>query len=470
MPTRRAFSLIGGLALLLGLAVAAPSPAAGGLDTTFGAGGRVRIQFGLGQDRASEAFAGAVARAGHLVVAGSATNASGGLNLLLVRYLSNGALDNSFGFGGSVVTQVGLGPFPSSTGVGLALQPDGRLLVASSATDEFGSPAFGLSRFDSAGNLDETFGIRGSVISQLGSGASQRPSSEPIALARQSDGKPLLVGKGSDRAGHDQVVVARYTATGLDPTYGSAGSVVAQLGAGSERFSEGLAVALGRGQRAVVAGNATERSGREQVAVMRLTGSGLFDRSFAQRGVRLAQLGRGAAPTSRALAVAVLRDQRVVIAGDATDTRGRQAVLLARFTASGRVDRTFGNRGRVLVQVGTRCSQCVSSAPYSSVDTIALAPGGKIVVAGQASTSRGYAVLLARFTSRGRQDRTFGRRGFRLTQLGNRCTPGCDAPAALSNAETLLLRRDGRMFVAGRATDRAGNNMVAAARYRPRAR
>ena len=290
-----------------------------------------------GSEPASEAFAGAVDRAGHLIAAGNATNSQDGLNLLIVRYLSNGALDNSFGFGGSVVTQVGLGPFPTSNGIGVSVQPDGKVVVASNATDEFGAPAFALSRFTTAGVLDDTFGTRGTTVSQLGSGVTEAASSEPIAMGRQQDGKLLLVGKGTDRAGNDQIVVARYTATGLDRDYGSQGSVVAQLGVGSERFSEGVAVAFGRGQRAVVVGNATDSRGREQVAIMKLTASGILDRSFGQRGIRLAQLGTGSAPSSRALAVAVTSDQRIVVAGDASDKKGQQAVAVARFTASGQV-------------------------------------------------------------------------------------------------------------------------------------
>jgi uncharacterized delta-60 repeat protein len=458
------------MVLLCALGWAAAAQGAGGLDTRFGAGGRARVQFGVGSEPSSEAFAATVDRAGHLVATGNATNSRDSLNLLIVRYLSNGALDNSFGFGGSVVTQVGLGPFPSSNGVGVASQVDGKLIVASSATDDFGFNAFALSRFTPAGTLDETFGTRGTILTQLGSAVTDAPSSEPIAMVQQHDGKLLLVGKGTDRAGNDQVVVARYTATGLDREYGSQGSVVAQLGVGSERFSEGLGVALARGQRAVVVGNATDAKGREQVAIMKLTTSGLLDNSFGQRGVRLAQLGLGPAPSSRALAVAITSDQRIVVVGDASDRHGNQAVAIARFTASGRYDKKFGRNGRIVVQLGSRCSRCSSTAPLSSADAVAIAPGGKVLVGGQASNGNGYNVLLARFTSRGRADRTFGSKGRRLTQLGTACSPGCDSSAPLSGAEALLLRGDGRMFVAGRATNRAGNNLVAAARYRPSAR
>jgi uncharacterized delta-60 repeat protein len=459
------------LVAMLGLLVGATAAyAAGGLDTHFGSGGRVRVQFGVGTEPSSEAFAGVVDRAGHLVATGNATNSQDGLNLLIVRYLSNGALDSSFGFGGSVVTQVGLGPFPTSNGVGVTTQPDGKLIVASSATDDFGFPAFALSRFTPSGALDDSFGARGTIVTQLGSAVTDAPSSEPIAMVAQHDGKLLLVGKGSDRAGNDQVVVARYTGTGLDRDFGSQGSVVAQLGQGSERFSEGLAVALGRGQRPIVVGNATDKAGREQVAMMRLTASGVLDQTFGQRGVRLAQLGTGSAPSSRALAVVVLANQRIVVVGDATDGKGHQAVAIARFTSSGRYDKNFGKNGRLVVQLGTPCPQCSSEGAFSSADSVAVAGGGKILIGGQASSRGGYNVLLARFTSRGRLDRTFGAKGHRLTQLGTRCSPGCDAPAALSGAEAILMRRDGGIFVTGRATDRAGNNVVASARYRPSAR
>jgi uncharacterized delta-60 repeat protein len=463
----RGLAAVAALAVMVGASVA---EAAGGLDSSFGSGGRVRLQFGVGSEPGSEAFAGAVDRSGHFIATGSATNSQNGLNLLIVRYLSNGALDNTFGFGGSVVTQVGLGPFPSSTGIGVSVQPDGKVVVASNATDEFGASAFALSRFTVAGVLDDTFGTRGTIVTQLGSSVTEAAASEPIAMGRQQDGKLVLVGKGTDRAGNDQIVVARYTSEGLDRDFGSQGSVVAQLGAGSERFSEGLAIAFARGQRIVIAGNATDASGREQVAIMRLTPSGVLDRTFGQRGVRLAQLGTGAAPSSRALAVAVTPDQRIVLAGDASDRKGQQALAVARLTASGRYDKKFDKNGRAVIQFGSRCAQCASDAAFSSADTIAIAPGGKVLLGGQASSSNGYNVLVARLTSSGRVDRTFGSKGHRLTQLGTRCSPGCDSPAALSGAEALLLRPGGAFFVTGRATDRAGNNVVATARYRPSAR
>src|SRR5262245_15056175 len=113
----RRTALAGLAGLLLSATVA---QAAGGLDSHFGAGGRVRLQLGVGREPSSEAFGGAIDQAGHLVATGNATNGQDGLNLLIVRYLSNGALDSSFGFGGSVITQVGLGPFPSSNGIGVS--------------------------------------------------------------------------------------------------------------------------------------------------------------------------------------------------------------------------------------------------------------------------------------------------------------------------------------------------------------
>jgi uncharacterized delta-60 repeat protein len=454
------------LALLVGVALEARAQAGGALDRSFGNGGRVRTQLGVGQVPSSEAFAALIQPTGHVVVAGNATGSQGGLQVALVRYQSNGDLDGAFGLGGSVVTQLGAGAFPSSSAVGVVRQPDGKLVIGGPFTDEFGNLAFGLARVEPNGVVDQTFGARGAIVHQIGATSSEPAGSQPIALLRQADGKLVMVGKATDRSGNDQVTIARYTGSGPDPTYGSGGRNVLQLGAGTEPFSEATAVAFARGEKTIVAGDATDRAGREQVSVTRFNKGGTVDRTFASRGTRLVQLGLGRTPASRALAVAVLSNQKIVVAGDATDRQGRQAVLVARLTASGRLDRTFGDRGRVVAQLGARCRDCFGLSPHSSVDTIVIQPNGKILVGGQRSGASGYAFLVARFTSRGRLDRTFGSRGRLITQPALPCGSSCDTPAGLSNVEAMIRRRDGRIVVAGRATDRAGNNVIATARFR----
>jgi uncharacterized delta-60 repeat protein len=104
----------------------------GTLDTAFGNGGKVITQIG-GNDLIM-----AMARApddpeGKIVVAGTGND-----DFALARYNADGTLDVSFGSGGKVTTPIGV---RNDTAFGIALAPDGKIVVAGSsddgATDDF---------------------------------------------------------------------------------------------------------------------------------------------------------------------------------------------------------------------------------------------------------------------------------------------------------------------------------------------
>ena len=140
-PTRLGTLVACGLALgLPGGASAAP----GDLDPAFGQGGRVTTSFGNTDDRAWDAV---VQPDGRIVVAGS--NGFGpGSGFALARYLPDGSLDPTFSGDGKLTTN-----FPAGYGraLGVALQPDGKIVAAGSADQ------FAVARYNSDGTLDETF-------------------------------------------------------------------------------------------------------------------------------------------------------------------------------------------------------------------------------------------------------------------------------------------------------------------------
>lgn len=75
-------------------------------------------------------------------------------------------LDPSFGTDGKVVTD-----FTGSTDVGLAMviQPDGKILVGgSTANTDTNGTDYGLARYNSEGSLDQTFGTGGKVLTDVG--------------------------------------------------------------------------------------------------------------------------------------------------------------------------------------------------------------------------------------------------------------------------------------------------------------
>src|SRR5438093_8754306 len=119
--------------LILCLAAALPSPLAlhvaaqtaqGTLDATFGTGGKVTTDFAGDTD---EAFAVALQTDGKIVVAGEAKTGYSREDFALARYNTNGTLDTTFGTGGKVTTD-----FAGHTdqAFAVALQTDGKIVVA----------------------------------------------------------------------------------------------------------------------------------------------------------------------------------------------------------------------------------------------------------------------------------------------------------------------------------------------------
>jgi uncharacterized delta-60 repeat protein len=107
---------------------------------------------------------------------------------------------------GTITTSFGQGSDPYSGATALALQPDGKLVVAGWANqpDSF-TFAFVLARYTPTGRLDTTFGGEGKVLTTFGSG-----SHDAWGMALQPrDGRVVLVGATTAR-GNADFALARY--------------------------------------------------------------------------------------------------------------------------------------------------------------------------------------------------------------------------------------------------------------------
>ena len=111
----------------------------------------------------------AIQNDGKIVVAGSVTDPTTfDDEFALARYNTNGKLDATFGTGGEVITS--FGPDSSSDAASLAIQPDGEIVVAGTVED-FSSgftQGFGLVRYNPNGSLDQGFGTGGKVVTTFG--------------------------------------------------------------------------------------------------------------------------------------------------------------------------------------------------------------------------------------------------------------------------------------------------------------
>src|SRR5213075_2062791 len=111
----------GALFAILAIPPSLVRAAAGDLDPTFNATGKVMTKIGSGID---DARAVAIQTDGRIVVAGSSWTGSQ-YAFVVTRYNVDGTLDPTFGVGGKVATG---GPADGATA--MALQADGKIVVA----------------------------------------------------------------------------------------------------------------------------------------------------------------------------------------------------------------------------------------------------------------------------------------------------------------------------------------------------
>ena len=366
---------------------------------------------------------------GKIVVAGERRNSSNNTEFAIARYTTAGALDTTFNTTGRITTAIGT----ASAAQSVAVQSDGKIVVAGH-TWNGSNYDFALVRYTSGGALDTTFNSTGRVTTAMGSSHDQATS-----LAIQSDGKIVVAGYAWNGSNYD-FAVARYTAAGaLDTTFGTSGKTTFFIGTGNDH---GQSVLVQGDGKIVVAGYATDASGTG-VAMARLTSTGSLDTSFATGGRRFVSAGGS---DSYGYAGALQLDGKLVVAGSVWN--GADWDMLAfRFNADGTSDTSFGTGGYVQTDLGAG-----SDVAYSA----ALQGDGRIVLGGQATVNySGVPSLdtaLVCLTSAGASDTSFNTTG-RRTWNHNFTATSTDYGSALA------IQSDGQIIVAGttHATTSDGN-------------
>lgn len=452
--TRTAATIGGGAVLALcaaaGAGAAAAVPPAGFPDTSFGAGGLAQTPFGAGARGAALALGpdGAITVAGD--VRGSAGEAA-----LVARFTSSGALDPSFAGGGGRLDRFGAGAGAGAPqrANAVVVAPDGSTIVAGVA----GSQIM-VARLRPDGELDGLFGAGGVVLRDLADGAAIPPGGGLAAIALTPDGQILVAGSvgvpADDHYGDgepgEQVVVGRLSDRGVpDPSFGPNGFAVLQLGARSARRparSKAAALALGPGGTILVAGRSSGPDGADRAVAARLTPAGTLDTGFGRAGRVVLQLGhRSAARPARSSlhALTVRPDGSALVAGGATDVAGNDQVALARVTADGRLDTSFGRAGVVRTQV-SGASRARDGRPQSLARAIAPTVDGNMLVTGSSSLGGAFTM---RATASGRLDCGYGTLGRGAAFGAPVLRPG---DPATDGAFGVLAQPDGHYVATGR--------------------
>ncbi len=138
----------------------------GTLDTTFGDGGKVMTQI---EHTFSSEGSLIISPNGNILIAGSVNSTTGGyVDFLLAQFNTDGTPTTSFGGNGVITTAVGTWTDKANS---IALQPDGKIILGGAYYSNNGDPSqdFALVRYNADGSLDDSFGSGGKVTTELGS-------------------------------------------------------------------------------------------------------------------------------------------------------------------------------------------------------------------------------------------------------------------------------------------------------------
>jgi uncharacterized delta-60 repeat protein len=401
--------LIGAFVLVLSCASVANAQQAGVLDTTFGLNGKITTNI---TEVPTDVH---VHPDGRIDVVGGAG---------VVRFLSDGAFDASFGRGGAAA--VGF------NAVSEAIQSDGKLVVVGTLLDSYGNPVnAAVARLNLRGKLDRTFGGNGVVNINFVNGA----VSSGAVVILQPDGK-IVVG-GLARIG----VCRRIVDTGL-ARLNSNGSFDANFGYGG-------IVALQSLYRSTFNSLAIQSNGKilalgDNTSVLRFLTNGVRDSSIT--GGRIASIAHVGTGTFQP-------DGKVVVGATYYENNGYDLDLQPqRYLRNGFADSTFS--GPIIDYGGNYPpNDYVADSP----NAIAIDSTGRVDVGGMSqapdySSSFG----LARFVRSGGLDATFGNGGTLTTPF-----------LATAEVTALAIQPDGKIIAVGASgsTKQYAPNLLVIARY-----
>jgi uncharacterized delta-60 repeat protein len=386
----RDLSLIVVILASLFIAPHSAQAAAGDLDSRFGNGGVVQTDFSGGDDYG---FGVKVQSDGKTVVVGE----SGVYPLFhsaLTRYTKNGTLDQTFGTGGKVVAALDADGDGSTA---IAFQSDGKIVTAGSVIHNNFVVAFVTARFNPDGSLDQTFGTNGSVQTTFGDSAA-----EGNDVVLQADGKIIVVGftgAGSYSSLNNFALVRFNPDGGLDQSFGAGGKV---------KSASGIATSVMlQADGKIVVGGTYDTGSSNGFMLARYNSNGTLDGTFGNAGVTKTAIGSGDAFS---FGIGLLSDGRIVLGGYSATTQDHDFTV-ACYNANGTLDQTFGTGGIAT----TDFSGGTDDIAYA----LAVQRDNKIVLGGRSGDYPSFNFALARYTSTGQIDQTFGIGGKVLTAVSN---------------------------------------------------
>jgi uncharacterized delta-60 repeat protein len=368
----------------------------GSLDHSWGTtspqgAGKVRTGVGSFDDYAR---ASALQPDGKLVVVGECgTNI--GTSFCVVRYLSDGSLDLDWNQTGKAITAIG---GDSSKATALALQSDGKVVVAGECFATSGNLAFCVARYNADGTLDNSWQGTGYAITEIGT---RGDSAQAVAV---SGGHVYVAGNCTIDFGDTDFCVVRYTSTGaLDVGWNGSGKVVTPIVGNNADLVKALAASSVDG-RVLVAGTCSV-GGLFSFCSARYSSTGSLDASWGGTGTLVTPIADNGVQMN---AVRLEAGGSALFAGSCFGGTVN-GVCSARLQENGALDPSWGGVGYVITPTGTN---------GDAANAIAVDGQNRILLAGSCGTGLANSFCSLRYRSNGALDPSWGNNGKAATPIG----------------------------------------------------
>ncbi|MBP6531459.1 MAG: hypothetical protein KA260_15160 [Burkholderiales bacterium] len=317
----------------------------GQADPSFGESGHVVVPFAGLEALPYDVH---VLSNGKILVAGICNQPNVGAEFCIARLHGDGSIDTSFGDAGRVLTLVGQHLAGASR---TQIQGDGKIVVGGGcvgARPDSNYSVFCLVRYLTDGSLDSTFGLNGVATARFGSPAQGAATSAIIDLAIRADGRIVALGSCQLESPVTNFCVAQFLTDGtLDASFGTAGQTLFAGGIGYDVPASAVVDSAGR---VVLAGTCYDNPPNNPVVkfcLLRLTEAGTFDVTFGTNGKVLFAVGS----EPRVARVLFAAGEKIVVSGTCMTSSdgGGPRFCLSKFLNNGAIDVTFGTAGSVIV-------------------------------------------------------------------------------------------------------------------------
>jgi uncharacterized delta-60 repeat protein len=390
---------------------------AGQLDPSFATTGKALVNF---NGPNVESTATVVQSDGKTVVAGYADTIVGGEvvkeDIALVRFNFNGTLDTTFGPNHTGIVTLHPGSEPYDYANAIALDTNGKIIVGGTYGHSDGTGQFLLMRLNSNGTLDSTFASNGVAIEDFGTFSE---SSRAETMAVEPNGKIVMAGYQYVDFGSDQFAVMRFNSNGtLDSSFDGDGRKTIDFPeacvANAIAFDFTGTSKSNPRYGSIYLGGYTQTDTTTHFAVIRLTSTGVLDYSFHEGGrYEFAPVGHTAAEIT---AMTVQGNGELVVSGYAgtltpntyNGASTNDIFAMTRLTTAGIIDAGFAAKGHGWA--------LTSFSNNGRAQSLLVGEGGRLIEGGNA----GPLTAMVCYTANGTLDTTFGTAGqITTTFVGN---------------------------------------------------